>query len=236
MKSSFHLAKIFSLTIAVAASFAVSPIARANTIAFDTFGPGNTYNPGLGYAVGSSSNFANAVQFTSLASGNLIAVDLGLTFLEPGPVNVFLYGDAAGVLNTASQTFLGSATPTASFASTNNSVVSLSVGGAVPLTLGTTYWLALQPGNGTVSDVWNASTTTIANRDFSTDGGATWNTTAPDFAAAFRLTVLDGNNGSAVPETGSTIALMLGAVGALIAFRSSAYARGYGAIRPVAKS
>jgi hypothetical protein len=197
---------------------------HANTIAFDTFGPANTYNSSTGFATGF--NVTEAVQFTSLGSGNLLTVDLGLTANAPGPANVFLYGDASGAINTASSTFLGSVTPTALFGSTNSTVVSLSVGGSVPLTLGTTYWLALFPTNSSMQVIWNQSITTVGNRDFSNDGGSTWQTTPTgNLTAAFRLTVSDITS-SSVPDSGSTIALMLAAVTPLIAFRSKLQARG----------
>lgn len=201
--------------ILVLCTLVLAVTAGANTIVFDTFGAGNIYDQGNGYAVGFI-GFSEAAQFTALASGNLATVDLGLTYDNPGPVDVFLYGDAAGSPDNANQMFLGSGTPTAQFGSTNNSVVSLNVGGIVPVTMGSIYWLVLKPTNPNEFDVWNFSTTTVGQRDFSTDG-TTWNSGGnTGMLPAFRLTTAMANG---VPDSGSAFVMMLGSVAALFAFR-----------------
>ena len=126
--------------------------ARADTTVFDTFGPGDTYNAGLAYQIGGGANNEEiAAQFTAGASGNLANVALGLTYrLDTDPafraVNVFLYGDASGSPDNANQTLLGSTTPIALFDGvTNNSVVSFSVAGTVPVAMGSLYYVVLKP-------------------------------------------------------------------------------------------
>src|SRR5207248_920679 len=128
--------------------------AQATTIVFNTLGPGDTYLSTSGFAVvgvGALGVLEEvAAQFTAMTSGNLATVDLGLTFASghtPGAVNVFLYADSAGSPNNAIQTFLGSGTPTAKFGTTNNSLVSFTVAGTVPVVTGTNYWLVLKPAN-----------------------------------------------------------------------------------------
>lgn len=140
--------------------------ARATSIVFDTFGPGDTYSSTRGYDVGDLGGlagpftFEEAAQFTAGTSGNLATVYLGLTYLSGFialPVNVYLYSDTGGSPNNAKQTLLGSATPTAAFGTTNSSAISFSVAGAVPVTTGTTYWLILKPSASNEFDIWNES-------------------------------------------------------------------------------
>src|SRR3954470_4118226 len=101
---------------------------RADSIVFDTFGPGNSYNAVGGFGVGDFGGlvgFEEAAQFTAGASGNLTTVDLGLTYISDFaalPVDVYLYKNASGFPDTTNQTFLGSGTPTNTFG-TNNTVV-----------------------------------------------------------------------------------------------------------------
>ena len=107
-------------------SAVVAATAGADVTVFNTFGPGDTYNPGLAYQIGGGANNEEiAAQFTAGASGNLANVALGLTYrLGTDPafraVNVFLYGDASGSPDNANQTLLGSTTPIALFDGVTN--------------------------------------------------------------------------------------------------------------------
>ena len=183
--------------------------ARANTIAFNTFGPGDTYRANQGYNIAGASSQdgyeSTAAQFTSAASGFLSQVDLGITnFTGGGLFNVFLYGDAGGMPNNASQVLIGSGTPSASFG-VNNSVVSVSPITSVSLNLGSTYWLVVKPGGTNVLDVWNLSLPSVPGSVDNSLDDSTWfanNLGLP----AFRLIV---SQGPAVPETADTIWLLL---------------------------
>ena len=198
--------------------------AQGSTIAYSNLGPGDTYNQlhGDGIFNNGQLNQGWAMQFTAGATGNIATVDLGLTFGEsdnPAPVNVFLYGNLPGVPadspDNAMQTFLGMATPTARFTTTNNSIVTLNVAGIVPLTSGTKYWLGLLPTSADVQ-VWNQADPEVDSLvAFTNDGGATWFPSISPLSA-FRITV----NAAGVPDSGGTIVLMLCGIGMLIAFRS----------------
>jgi hypothetical protein len=190
--------------------------ARATSIVFDTFGSGDTYATTRGYDVGDLGGLAGpftyeeAAQFTAGASGNLATVYLGLTYLTGFaalPVNVYLYSDASGSPNNANQTLLGSATPTAVFGTTNNSVVTFSVAGTVPVTMGSTYWLILKPAAPNEFDIWNESFPQISGMTDQSIDDSTWANISP-FLPAFRLTA---SSVSSVPDSGSTLLLMLGA-------------------------
>ncbi|MDQ2945704.1 MAG: hypothetical protein M3Y27_07150 [Acidobacteriota bacterium] len=206
---------------------------QANSIVFDTIGPANIYQQSAGLDVGtlsrvtwwnhvgisSRATYEEGAQFTAGFSGNLATVDLGLTYVaKPGagvtPVNVYLYGDASGSPNNASQTFLGSGTPTSAFLTTTNSLVSFNVIGNVPVTAGTTYWLVLKPAATSGLDVWNSSPVAVGATDLSSY--STWSSLGYPFTAAFRLSALSA---ASVPDSGATILLMLGSVGTLFVLR-----------------
>ena len=167
--------------------------ARADSIVFDTFGPGDTYHPTNAFLVGDFSGplaYEEAAQFTAAASGNLTSVALGLTYY-PGftalPVNVYLYGDAGGSPDNANQILLGSATPTDLYGTTTNSVVSFAVPGTVPVTTGSTYWLVLKPTVANEADYWNSASPTVSGMEDQSSNDSTWNFAYP-FLPAFRLT------------------------------------------------
>ena len=145
-----------------------------------------------------------------MASGNLALVDLGLTYDagKQGPVNVYLYGDAGGSPDNANQTLLGSGTPTALFGTTNNSIVSFAIGGAIPVTMGTTYWLVLKPGTTNTSDEWNLTSPPILGTVAFSPDDSMW--TPVD-----GLIYVQYNLWCNVPDSGSAILLMLGSVATL---------------------
>ena len=192
--------------------------ARATSIVFNTFGPGDTYDLIAGNFVRPPIEFA--AQFTAGASGDLATVDLGLTSLViAGPVNAYLYGDASGSPDNSSFFFLGSGTPTGDWTSTDNSVVSFAVAGTVPVTTGTTYWLVLKAPIAGSQDHWNTSSPAISgNVDASIDD-STWVSASgfTPFLPAFRLTA---SSVSSVPDSGNTLVLLFGALATLLVLRS----------------
>ena len=193
------------------ASGLLSFVARADTVVYSNLGPGDTYDQNFGHAIGNIGGLrSQAMQFTVGASGNLVTIELGLTFGDNGPdlVNAFLYADASNSPDTATQIFLGSVTPTAQFQTTNNSIVSFNVSGTVPVVQGTPYWLALMPTNGDVQ-VWNQTSPVVPGLvATSVDNGQTWFPTA-DALSAFRITAAV----SEVPEPGSAVWGLLGIAG-----------------------
>jgi hypothetical protein len=139
------------------------------------------------------------------ASGNLATVDLGLTAIRGSlSANVYLYGDASGSPDNTNQIFLGSA-----LFPNPSSIVSFAVAGTVPVTLGSTYWLVLKPSTNDYG-IWNLSSPAVpGSADYSIDD-STWNTNFNgDVLPAFRLTA---SAPAGVPDSGSTILLMLGSV------------------------
>lgn len=206
--------KIFLICLALALT------ARADNVVFDTFGPGNTYDPGMAYFVGNGANhYEPGAQFIAGASGNLSTIDLGLTYFTGSDpsfrlVNVFLYGIASALPDNATQTFLGSVTPTALFDGlTNNAIVTLTVGGIVPVAIGSVYWLVLKPSALGTADAWNLSQPAIVGQVGVTFNDSTWvgeTKTLP----AFRINAI-----AAVPDSGGTFLLMLGSSTMILVLR-----------------
>jgi hypothetical protein len=197
------------LLVLSAAVFALT--ARGNTIVFNTFGPGDTYNQSAGYDVGTffRTPVEDAAQFTAVTSGNLATVDLGLTLIRGSlSANVYLYGNASGSPDNTNQIFLGSAL----FPNPTN-IVSFAVAGIVPVTLGSTYWLVLKPSTNDYG-VWNFSSPAVpGSTDYSIDD-STWGSYGA-VSPAFRLTAAP----SSVPDSGSTLLLMFGAVTTLFVWQ-----------------
>lgn len=186
--------------------------ARATSIVFNTFGPGDTYNQSSGYDVGTffRTPVEDAAQFTAGTSGNLATVDLGLTGIRGSlSANVYLYGEASGSPDNTNQIFLGSAlfpSPT--------SILSFAVAGTVPVTLGSNYWLVLKPSTSDYG-IWNFSSPAVPGSvDYSIDD-STWVTYAA-VLPAFRLTA---SSVSSVPDSGNTLFLLFGAVATLFVLR-----------------
>jgi hypothetical protein len=143
--------------------------AQGGTIVFNTLGPGDTYSLSSGFFLETGQMSSYAAQFVAGASGRLTTIELGLTYEDitpdrPGPVNVYLYGDAAGVPDIANKTFLGITGPTTRLGVTDNNPVTLGVVGDVSVLTGSTYWLALELAprfdEFLTFDVWNSSLST----------------------------------------------------------------------------
>jgi hypothetical protein len=211
--------KKFALTLA---SISIGLTANAITI-FDDFGAGNTYYQIDGWTlVTAGGGPANvAAQFVAGGTGLLTTVDLGVTYIQQGAVSAFLYADAGGTPDNTNQIFLGTGTPTGQFLTTDNNVLSLSVGGTVPVTMGTTYWLVLKIANSSFEwDLWNFNTVGARGPvDYSIDH-SNWNSFGSNtFFPAFRLTASGpSGNGNGVPDSGGTLAMLGGSVALLFAF------------------
>jgi hypothetical protein len=193
----------------------------ADMVVFDTLGPGNTYNQTSGLQIiGSSAGLREAAaEFATISDVNgPWRLDLGLTKIpntSGGPVDVFLYGNAAGVPDNTDQTFLGTVTPTQFFGTTNNSLASLTVMG-VPLIQGLNQWIVLKPGAAGTHDIWNDSATSTFCCPAASADDVNWAAFPPGtFTQAFRITALT----LTVPDSGGTLLIMLGSVAALFALQ-----------------
>jgi hypothetical protein len=115
---------------------------------------------------------------------------LGLTKNTPdsgGPASVFLYGDAAGSPDIATQTLLGTVAPTEVFGTTNKSLVSLPATGRVLVVKGRDYWVVLKPAAQAVDGTWNRSLPEVKGSNAWSEDDVTWET-SNDTLPAFRIT------------------------------------------------
>jgi hypothetical protein len=196
--------------------------APADTIVFDTFGPGNTYDANDVFNIVAPMYLGGlqeqAIQFTAGASGPLASLDLGLTHQAtgPAPINAYLYGDAAGSPDNANQTFLGSGTPT-EYWFTNTSIVSIAIVGNVSVTAGSLYWLVLKPGAADTFDTWNFSSPQIMGNAYASNNDSAWYG-GLGVLPAFRITALSTVG---VPDLGSTWMLLLLGLTAMCGLRLS---------------
>jgi hypothetical protein len=92
---------------------------------------------------------------------------------------------------------------------TNNSLVSFTVAGTVPVTMGSTYWLVLKPAATYEVDLWNFSSPAVAGSVAGSNDDSKWVVVGATLPA-FRLTASD------VPDSGATFPLLLGSVAALV--------------------
>jgi len=202
--------KKFILVVGATAFLLVT--ARATSIVFTTFGPGDTYDQGNGYDVGTyfQTPVEDAAQFTAGTTGNLATVDLGLTGIRGSlSANVYLYGDASDSPDNTNQIFLGSV-----LFPSPSSIVSFAVAGTVPVTLGSSYWLVLKPNTGDYG-IWNFSSPAVPGSTDYSINDSTWNTYGA-VLPAFRLTA---SSVSSVPDSGNTLFLLLGALASLLVLR-----------------
>jgi hypothetical protein len=187
---------------------------RAASVAFSTFGPGDSFVPSAGEGI-------------SGPSGQLGEVDKAMVFAVTGTSWLltqveFPYTDLNGI-NTVELTIRqdvgGSPSAivlesvTFPVPNTLASIVTVSLSGMTQVDPGITYWLALSmPDNGAGSWLFT-SPPVFGPRARSTDGGTSW-TIASMHQSAFRLT------GIPIPEP-SPAALLVGALLVLRRHRAS---------------
>jgi len=195
--------------LVVVIGFALIASARANSVVFSTFGPGDSFDMTASWAVhgavGSPSGLPLliAAQFTAQASGNLVSVDLGMRFSQsfgPGLFNLYLYNDSGGVPDASTAVFLGSDGSFGTF----TALVSLPVSGTVSVSAGSSYWLSLQPALENAWCFWDFSSPLLLGTiDYSRDGATWFLVGTSQEMPAFRLTAT-----STVPDSSCTIILL----------------------------
>ena len=177
-------------------------------IAYDNFGPGDSYNPDIGWAAtgtGTGVPFQSACQFTSLESGSLKSITIAWTFVgdhNTGVLSLFNdNSDTVGSLITAwSFSGLGGPYPG------QYAPVTLPNGfPGITLTAGQKYWVEVSPGDDMAIGVWNINSTgALGWRGVSSNGGATYSYFDDQDTGAMRV--------ETVPEPASMAVLGLGAL------------------------
>lgn len=206
-----HLHPASVVAVCLVAALALSArSASAAAIVFDTFGPGDTFDPGP-FGVDGSGVF-QAFLFSPTATGTLeqITVALGRTDALQATTTFNLYQDAGGgslgaLIESFSVTNSVAPDNTSPFTGATVTFGSLL---APVLTSGATYWLSFtepEAANGATS-LWFINSIGASGTRLTSALPA-----APNVMPAFRVEV------TAVPEP-ATSALVL--VGALVAFRA----------------
>jgi len=172
------------------------------TVAFSTFGPGDSYNAGTSYTIGAPGTEQDfACQFVSAESGVLSSVELALTSITVGDINIFLYEDNSDTIGSQMIGW-GHTLNSNGIFTFNNPFPS------VQLTAGNKYWLEVQPIGSTMWGGWFWN-------DQSINGLNHFSDVVPNDAyftgiqSAYRVNV------DAVPEPATMTVLALGALAAL---------------------
>ncbi|MBS1707933.1 MAG: PEP-CTERM sorting domain-containing protein [Armatimonadetes bacterium] len=172
-------------------------------IAYDNFGPGDTYNTNVGYTANNS--FQSACQFTSADSGRLLSVTVGWSIFDgPNSGVVTLYNDNSNQVGSfiTSWGFTNQGGP---FPGQNTPVTLTNAFPSITLTAGQKYWVEVAPGNSATYGIWNFNNTGAGGlRAKSQDGGATYTYDNNFATGSMRI--------ETVPEPASMVVLGLGAL------------------------
>jgi MYXO-CTERM domain-containing protein len=179
-------------------------------VAFSDFGPGDTFNSGVGWTVaGSGSSIGtlqtDAMQFTSVASGNLTTVELAVGFVGgSNSFTVTLLTDSAGAPGMALESLALMNVPDNNPSSyTPATVTSVSHPAFIA---GTKYWLEISPSDPTSDTEGSWSFNSIgATGLFTQSGQAPGTNTLSTFAV----------NVAAVPEPSGLVLGLMGLAGVL---------------------
>ncbi len=171
------------LRLCVWACFVCVPVLcpAATAVAFSNFGPSFSYDIADGNVIGNDGTgdgaaFAQADTFTSSLTGNLLSLQIALSCENscPNSFQISLTQDNSGQPGAVIEGFTY-AGPLGTFGSSNTPVLLTSLLHPV-LTVGTAYWVEVQPDSSGVDSIaWNWNNTGDSSSEaISIDGGASW--------------------------------------------------------------
>ena len=169
---------------------ALTPLAHADVTAYNNLGPGDTYDPGSGWAIFGPQTafpFAQAFQFTAQASGGITRLTIPI-WHDSGP-NLYryeIYSDAAGAPG-ASLGVIGTTAGSLVDGPPWPPPVSITAPGTLSLVNGAKYWL-VGFDDETTSGSWHVNIAHTTGRRAYTRYDGFWQTLDSELAA-FKIEV-----------------------------------------------